>query len=455
MDTSAELLRLTQELAKRSKENAAAKFKPWQKQADFLNTTADITAFIAGNRCGKSMTASYMMACHLTGNYPSWWKGLRFAGPITLWACGITWIRLRDTIQTMLLGQLGRMGTGMIPKDCIGEVIKKSGIPYAVDQVQIKHASGEWSRLQFFSYEMSREQFQGSSVNLAWFDEEPPQDIFDEVKMRILDCGGNIVFTFTPLSGCTPLYDDLMKNHKVYKVHMSMDEAGHLDKEKVDELLDGMDEYQKQARRFGIASVGSGKVFQFLENDYTIEPFDIPTHWKRLGGLDVGLTHPTGAVCVVEDPDSSTYYVVNEYKVSNKTPIDHCAHLKPWSIKFATDPSAFHRQIGTMTSVAQMYEDEGLELVKANNDVDQSIMLIRKLIGSGRLYIFTTLQMLLKEMRTYRTNDSGKIIKVDDDLIDPLRYAIMGIEEHGEVMKRHRVYHQPKQFKPADPKVGY
>jgi phage terminase large subunit-like protein len=314
------------------------------------------------------------------------------------------------------MGRLGALGTGMIPKESIGEIIKKSGIPYAIDQAQIKHISGEWSTLQFFSFEMSREQYQGSSVSFLHFDEEPPQDIVDECKMRILDCKGSMIFTFTPLSGVTPLYDDIMSNDKIFKVHISMNEAEHLDKDAIDSLLEGMSDYEKEARRNGIASVGSGKVFQFLEKDYTIEPFEIPSHWPRLGGLDVGLTHPTAAICLVKDPDSSTHYIINEYRVSNKTPIEHCAHLKHWGVKFAIDPSAFNRQIGTMTSVSSLYEDEGLELVKADNSVDKGIMEMRKLMGSGRLFVFTTCQDLLKELRTYRTNDSGKIIKTGEDL---------------------------------------
>jgi len=38
-------------------------------------------AFIAGNRCGKTVAGGYETTLHLTGLYPDWWEGRRFACP--------------------------------------------------------------------------------------------------------------------------------------------------------------------------------------------------------------------------------------------------------------------------------------------------------------------------------------------------------------------------------------
>lgn len=458
-----ELLRALAALKQKETENFADKFAKgiYPQQWEFLNSTANISCLIGGNRVGKTLTGSFAIDCHATGNYPPEWRGTRFAGPIDIWVAGVTAQRVRDTVQEKLFGKLGKMGTGMIPKDriVIDSILKKTGTPGAIDRIDIKHASGGLSTIQFFSYEMDREKFQGSSVSICWFDEEPPEPIYNECKMRVLDCQGNIFFTFTPLSGRTPLYDNILEDESIHKVWLTMDDAKHLRQEDIERLLEGMSDSEKKARRMGIADIGPGKVFNFAEEEYTIEPFDIPAHWRRLGGLDVGLTHPTGALMAAIDDDSQTIYITNEYRVQNKTAIDHSAHLKHWGVKFMTDPSAFNRQIGSGTSTASIYQDEGLDLQRANNDVDASIQEIRKLIGSGRLYIFTTCQMLLKELRTYRTKETpegkSKIVKTNDDLIDPMRYLVMGIEEYAEVPKRFRRKPDIKLFKPADKKVGY
>ena len=457
----AELLKALKELEKRSNENKLDKFKPYPEQLQFLNSTADIACLLGGNRVGKSETGSFAISVHATGNYPDWWKGVRFAGPVDIWVVGVTSQRVRDTIQQKLFGRLGRMGTGMIPKRYIVEEsqIKKTGTPMAIDRIDIKHESGGMSSIQFFSYDQGMEKFMGSSVNIVWFDEEPPENIFNECKMRVLDCSGNIMFTFTPLQGITPLYDNIMQDERIHKVFLSQDNAKHLKKEDIERLLDGMSEAEKKARREGVATIGAGKVFQFEEHEYTIEPFEIPPYWRRLGGFDVGLGHPTGAVAGAIDDDSKVIYIYNEYKVSEKTAVDIASHLKHWGIKFMSDPSVFSREIATAIEKARAYTDEGMELIKGNRDREEGIHIIRPLIGSGRLYIFSNCHELFKELRTYRTKTSPdgntSIVKINDDVIDAMRYMIMGMEEYAEVPNRYKNKVKIKTFKPADPKVGY
>ena len=95
----ADLLRALQELEKREKENKLDKFKPYPEQLQFLNSTADIACLLGGNRVGKSETGSFAISCHVTGNYPDWWKGVRFAAPVDVWVVGVTSQRVRDTID--------------------------------------------------------------------------------------------------------------------------------------------------------------------------------------------------------------------------------------------------------------------------------------------------------------------------------------------------------------------
>ena len=461
MSNELELLKAISALKKIEDESSFEKFKPYKPQLDFLNSVSSSICLFGGNRSGKTTVGSFEIMCHSTGNYPSWWRGTRFAGPTIIWIAGVTAKRVRDTVQEKLFGRLGKMGTGMIPKKNIVEssILKQTGTPMAIDRVEVRHVSGDTSTIQFFSYEMDREKFQGSSVSIVWFDEEPPKDIYEECKMRVLDTRGTILFTFTPLSGTTPLIEDIMEDPYVEKFWLTMDDAKHLQEDDINRLLEGMSESDKKARRMGIPGTGEGKIFNFPESDYTIEPFDIPAYWRRIGALDIGLTHPTGAICAAIDDDSDTIYVYKEYRVQNKTAFEHAANLKHWGVKFLIDPSAFNRQIGTGQSTASIYQDEGLDLIKANNAVDASIIEIRRLIGSGRLFVFNNLDMLFKELRMYRTkktsDGNAKIVKEEDDLVDPLRYLCMGINEYAEHPRRFQRPIELVKFKAADKKVGY
>lgn len=435
-------LKLVEALKEKRETNQFKYITHYPEQIEYMNDKRRRVSLFGGNRTGKSRTGSFEVTCHLTGEYPDWWDGVRFKRPVNIWVIGESTDRVRDTIQEKLFGGIGRWGTGMIPKDRIvlGDsksgfnFLMKSGVQQAIDIALINHKSGGISSIQFFSYEKGRDKFQGSAIDWIWMDEEPPSDVYGECKMRILDTNGYMRFTFTPLGGITELYDELMHDEKVGKHYLPMSSAKHLSEEAKEELLSGYSEAERNARENGIATIGSGKVFQFQEDEYVCEDFEIPRHWRRIGGLDVGLDHPTCAVSMAIDDEASCVYVYKEYKKAGATPITHTTHLRNWGLEFSTDPHAFDRAIGTGISAATVYEDDGhgLKVFKAPagpGSVDASINKIRAWIGSGRFWIFKTCKELIDEMRLYRTDKNGKIYKVNDDLVDAMRYAFMSIDK--------------------------
>lgn len=164
--------------------------------------------FMAGNRVGKTIAGAFEGTTHLTGDYPHWWVGYYFNRPIRMWAAGKTNETTRDIVQEKLLGQVigsgstkSVSGTGMIPGDLIGDINWKQGVPDLVDNVMVKHVSGEWSMLGFKSYQQGRGSFEGTEQDFIWLDEEPPIDVYGECLIRTATTNGRIVLTFTPLEG--------------------------------------------------------------------------------------------------------------------------------------------------------------------------------------------------------------------------------------------------------------
>lgn len=164
---------------------------------------------MAANRVGKTFgMGGYEMACHLTGQYPHWWPGRRFAKPVRAWAAGKTNETTRDIVQSTLLGAVhettGRKGfdrTGVIPGDTIGAATWKRGVQDLADTVKIRHASGGWSTLGFKAYQQGRGSFEGTSQHVIWLDEEPPVDVYGECLIRTATTEGIVMLTFTPLEG--------------------------------------------------------------------------------------------------------------------------------------------------------------------------------------------------------------------------------------------------------------
>lgn len=189
----------------------------YPKHLDFFKAgaTHKERCFMAGNRCGKTVAGAYEVTLHLTGLYPPWWEGRRFACPTDIWAGGDTNKTVRDIITQELLGPPNERGTGIIPGDSILDISTARGVADSVDTVLVKHASGGTSTLGFKTYSEGRHSWQGSSRHVCWIDEEPPQDVYLEALMRTMvvpgdERGGIVLLTFTPLSGWSQVVDSFL-----------------------------------------------------------------------------------------------------------------------------------------------------------------------------------------------------------------------------------------------------
>ena len=155
----------------------------YPKHIEFFTAGKDYRerCFLAANRVGKTVAGGFETTAHLTGLYPDWWPGRTFARPIRAWAAGDTNETTRDIIQLELLGNVvtvnGRKaldGSGLIPRECLGQPKWKQGVMDLVDTVPILHRTGGWSTIGFKSFDQGRRSFQGTAKELIWLDEECP-----------------------------------------------------------------------------------------------------------------------------------------------------------------------------------------------------------------------------------------------------------------------------------------
>src|SRR5262249_42575533 len=135
---------LIAERTRRSTENRLAYYQPYPKQLEFhaAGTKSRERLLMAGNQIGKTLAGGFDAAMHATGRYRDWWKGRRFDRPTNGWACGVSGEVTRDTVQRVLVGRSGSLGTGAIPKDAIGELVTARGIADLLDTIKVQHVSG-------------------------------------------------------------------------------------------------------------------------------------------------------------------------------------------------------------------------------------------------------------------------------------------------------------------------
>lgn len=168
--------------------------------------------FMAANRIGKTSAGVYETTLHLTGLYPDWWTGKRFAHPIKAWAASDTNKQVRGVLQEKLIGPANNHGTGMIPYDAIVHRTTKAGIAEAIDTIYVRHTSGGTSSVQLKSYQEGRESFQADTVHWLLFDEEPSLAIYLEGLIRTMSCDGQVALVFTPLLGLSEVVMSYLPN---------------------------------------------------------------------------------------------------------------------------------------------------------------------------------------------------------------------------------------------------
>ena len=137
---------------------------------------------LAGNRQRKTNSAGFEVACHLTGDYPGRLAGERINHPILCWAFGVDSSQVRDVLQKGASGKSrddAYTGDGCCSDEVPGRE-RRSQIPGGYPRVegqtrirrrihavvQILHADRDRAILVA--------DIAGSSVDLAWVDEQPP-----------------------------------------------------------------------------------------------------------------------------------------------------------------------------------------------------------------------------------------------------------------------------------------
>ncbi len=374
---------------------------------------------------GKSETVAYCAAVWLTGLYPHWWDGKRFNKPVNILVAGETARLVRDSIQTKLLGPHSARGTGLIPKANIINCSAKSGVPDAVDTVEVRHVSGGVSLLQFQSYDQGREAFQATARDVVIEDEEPPISIHNECLIRTMTTRGIVLLAFTPLKGMSETVMSFSKKDEqgVSKIiRAGWDDAPHLSEEDKNSLMAALPPYQRDARSKGIPQLGSGAVYPVPETDLIVDPFEVPAHFRRAYGMDVGWNN-TAAVWGAHDADADILYITSDYKRGQCEPSSHADAIRARRvIKGVVDPASRGRGQDDGKKLIDQYRDLGLDLTIADNAVESGIFELYTRMTTGRLKIFKTCQHVIEELRLYRRDDKGRIVKDFDHCMDALRY---------------------------------
>ncbi len=397
-----------------------------------------------GNRSGKTECGAVEAVWLARGIHPYKKNKKDIQG----WIVSLTTQVQRDVAQSKFLSYLNKAWIDDVVMQTGKKVCPENGV---IDYIAIKNVFGGISKIGFKSCDQGREKFQGASLDFVWFDEEPPKDIYDECKMRVLDKKGEIFGTMTPLKGLTWVYDTIYLNNnadsEVWYEFMEWSDNPYLDKEEVEHLTKSMSEEELESRRYGHFVGGGGLVYSnFDEAIHVIEPFDIPYDWYDNISIDPGLKNPLSCHFYACDYDGNIYVIAEHYakemeiKDHAKAILEIADNLhwhRTYNGKLSAliDSAANQRTLASVKSVSELFYDFGISVnPNVNKDLFSGINRVRYYLkdanGKAKLFIFKNCVNLIREIKAYTWGDGDVPVKKDDHALDELRYYIMSRPEN-------------------------
>ena len=190
-------------------------------------------------------------------------------------------------------------------------------------------------------------------------------------------------------------------------------------------MLANMPENLRAAYRYGDWSNLGGNYFpEFRTDIHTCEPFKVPDHWQKYRSIDYGLDALACYWWAVDEDGRSWCY--REWKEKGLIVQDAAKGMtertlpgEKISITFAP-PDMWSRQKDTGRTMAELFTQNGVPLVKADNNRVQGHMMIKDALalradGKPSIVFFRTCKNIINDIRDIQADEDNP----DDCAKDP------------------------------------
>jgi phage terminase large subunit-like protein len=435
------LRELTEGLAKVAYAPDVNSYEPHAKQKLFHSSPKQARLYIGGNRSGKTTAGIVEDIWWLTNRHPY------LETPNRPVAGRIISVDFLNGVSKIIIPQL---------KQWVPPSQLRGGSWYTAYDVQERTLNFEnGSFVELMSYDQDLDKFAGTSRDFIHYDEEPPEDIRKENKVRLIDRKGREWFTLTPVEGLEwieeQIYDPGIAGHPhIEVIEVSMTENPYLGKEEVDTYLDSLDDDERKIRGEGQFTRKGGRVYKRFHIDtHTIDPIDPKLYrgsqYRWYMSLDHGFNNPTAVLWHIVDQDNRVITFAEHYE-SEQTIDYHAQVIKNYEIEFGKepdirvcDPALEQRQALTGTSIQTEYAMRGIGMAPGNNNVETGVIKVNQYLenaadGRPNWLITKNCGNLIREMQRLRwktwastkqqsqNNPYDQIHKKDDHACDSARY---------------------------------
>jgi phage terminase large subunit-like protein len=415
-------------------------------------------AIVSGNRTGKTTLVRAILAQWITGIYFPWYDGYKFSRSLTIMCLCDTNQNLRDVWSEPLIGHKQKDGSfsgGFIPAENIVSVTFRASTGGLVDKAIIKNSYGSHSTLYFRCYQQDREAFQGYTLDVVCFDEEPKQAIYGEIMTRLMTAASTkdskVLISYTPLKGMGELVMQIENEFKLPEsqksmgtTRVSMYEVPHISKEIIEMSKKRWPRLEWDARIYGIPSAGQGMIFSIPDDDISVDPFAIPQSWPRFMGFDYGYNRTAAVYCTI-DPNTKIIYVYDTLILKEKSPAEHYMALRQKGGLWIPGASETALIMDSGQKRLEHYIGLGLNLFPAVKAKQRDCLLanldiLYEMFLNGEIKVFKTLSDFFAEKAVYHLTEKMKITDLAHDLMDAFRYAVIDGKDYADVNPEYMQY---------------
>jgi len=452
-----EMLELLNELDRREEEKKKNKLslyntnpdKLHHKQIDFHKSTKRNRWNFGGNRTGKTVSGAVETVWFARGNHP--YK--KVPCPSSGWVVSLTNEVQRDVAQKEILKWLNpdwikNIGVRRGRSDDLENAV--------IDFIEIENVEGSISRIGFKSVDQGRAKFQGTSLDYVWFDEEPPEEIYLECLMRIIDKQGYIWGTMTPLLGLTWVYDviylNVHNNPEVEYRFFAWEDNPFLSKDEIEMLIQALPEKERLSRQYGQFISSTSALFgEFNPQIHVISPVLIPASWKRYMAVDYGFDM-SAALWFAVSPEKKVYcydelhipnLLISEFceKILEKESLEQAKYDTKLSYTRFCPPDFRKRSHQDRKSWHYTFYENGISLIETSNKREYGWSCCRELFRiydnkdnpeekKINIFIFDICKVFIDHLTKAQkdpNNQSDIIDKTDKDhfithILDTFRY---------------------------------
>jgi len=419
------------------------------KQMQFHDARTRIKALIAGNRSGKTVACVVDDLIQAIDRelLPNWllpykkWKP-----PFHVWIGAPKFSKHEDTIIPLIRRFIPKL---MLIEGSFEKSYRRQPTPI------LRLTNG--STFGFKTYDQDLDAWASAEVHRIHWDEEPNGEdgkiLRSEARARLVSTNGDEIIGMTPLLGYSWVYDEIWERRLedgISVVQMSIEDNPWNSKQAINEFLGELTTDERRAREKGEFVHFGGLFFDEFSDERHVWPAaPKPEHIKGqdvVVGIDPGLRR-TGVTWTAFDNDNAALTFAEHYPAESIVP-DICAEIRRknefWGCEpeYVIDPSARNRSAINADQVEAAYMREGIYPQYGQNDRAAGILEIKRRLQNlepngtpqPMLQISPECKNLIWEIGRYRrdlnSDDEWKAIKVDDHLVDSLRYAVLSRAWH-------------------------